>query len=465
MKKVFVFCIGGTGIRVMKSIAMLMAGGMSTNGYAVVPIIVDPHIDLEEKKNLQTLIGYYEDIRKKSIQNGQSTLNGLDGFFNSEMVTLPELSNQTNDKQQNVGSCEKFSSYIDLSKLGVNDVNNYFVETLFSTKNLNSPLSVGFKGNPNVGTVVLGNIIESASWFEDFERHCEKGDRVFIISSIFGGTGASGFPLLEKKIKNADDKPAVKNALVGAVTVMPYYALKDPTSNNSDIDSANFYTKTKAALAYYDGKIRSDYLYYIGEQSLRQTYENDEKKQDDKANFIELIAASSLFDFLTREKPDCQQFLSRAIADDKDSMDIESLGSGYSDIVKSVADYMLLRHLVMHLPDEKYFPLKITRGFNDAFYKDSPFQALCKFTDIYYKWYSELAQNKRAFAPLLIDLPKQMGGWIKGMELDAKDDSYYLLSMIKASNKDKGKEHNNQFRYFLEFAYDAINGYTSKINN
>ena len=65
MKKVFVFCVGGTGIRVMKSITMLMAGGMSTNGYTVVPIILDPHLDLEEKKNLHSLIDSYEDIYKK----------------------------------------------------------------------------------------------------------------------------------------------------------------------------------------------------------------------------------------------------------------------------------------------------------------------------------------------------------------------------------------------------------------
>ena len=56
MKKVFVFCIGGTGIRVMKSITMLMAGGMDTNGYMVVPVIIDPHLDLEEKKNLHSLL-------------------------------------------------------------------------------------------------------------------------------------------------------------------------------------------------------------------------------------------------------------------------------------------------------------------------------------------------------------------------------------------------------------------------
>lgn len=464
MKKVFVFCIGGTGIRVMKSIAMLMAGGMDTNGYTVVPVILDPHLDLEEKKNLHSLIDSYKDIYNKTINNGSSTLNSLDGFFNSEIRTINELNNQTNDTQQNAGSKEKFRSYIELANLGADDLNNYLVETMFSTKNLDNPLSVGFKGNPNVGTVVLGEMIEGADWFRAFKQHCEKNDRVFIISSIFGGTGASGYPLLEKKIRLAENEPAVKNALMGAVTVLPYYGLKDPATTGSDIDSANFYTKTKAALAYYEGTVKSDYLYYVGEKSLKQVYDNDEKKQDDKANFIELVAASALFDFLKRGKPDNQQYLSRAIESDLESLDLVSLGNGYKDIVKSVADYMLLRNLVNTLPSEKCFPLIKNRGLDGEFYKDSAFQALKRFTEIYYKWYTELAQNKRAFAPLHYDNPKQMGGWIKSIELDAKDDSYYLLKMIQASNQDNSKEHSNKFRFFLKFAYDAINNYTSKIN-
>lgn len=464
MKKVFVFCIGGTGIRVMKSITMLMAGGMSTNGYTVVPVILDPHLDLEEKKNLHSLIELYKDVYEKSINNGTSTLNHLDGFFNSEIRTINELNNQSNDTQQNAGSKEKFRSYIGLSNLGTDDLNNFFVETLFSTKNLDNPLSVGFKGNPNVGTVVLGDMIEGADWFKAFKLHCEKEDRVFIISSIFGGTGASGYPLLEKKIRLAENEPAVKNALMGAVTVLPYYGLKDPSTTGSDIDSANFYTKTKAALAYYKDTVKSDYLYYVGEKSLKQVYDNDEKKQDDKANFIELVAASALFDFLKREKPDNKQYLTRAIDSDEESLDLLSLGRGYKDIVKSVADFMLLRNFVVSLPSEKFFPLSKNRGFNEKFYKDSEFQALNRFTEIYYRWYTELAQNKRAFAPLHYDNPKQMGGWIKSIELDAKDDSYYLLSMIQASNQDKSKNHSNSFRFFLKFAYDAIDKYTSKIN-
>lgn len=461
MKKVFVFCIGGTGIRVMKSVTMLMASGMSTNGYTVVPVILDPHLDLEEKKNLHTLLGSYQDIYNKSTNNG--SLNHLDGFFNSEIVTINELNNQLNDTQQASGSKEKFRSYISEANLAADDINNYFVQTLFSTKNLDSPLSVGFKGNPNVGTVVLGEMIEGADWFKAFKQHCEKDDRIFIISSIFGGTGASGYPLLEKKIKGAASQPAVKNALMGAVTVLPYYGLKDPSTTGSDIDSANFYTKTKAALAYYEKTVLSDYLYYAGETSLIQVYENDEKKQDDKAHFIELVAASALFDFLTREKPETQQFLTRAIEDAKNSLDLVSLGSGYKEIVKRVADYKLLDTLINILPKESFFPLIKNRGFDENFYKDASFQALKRFTAIYDNWYDELSTNKRAFAPLNTDSLKNMEGWVKSVSLDAKDDSYYLLKMIQASNANKDKTHENKFRFFLQFAHDAIEYYTKKI--
>ena len=462
-KKVFVFCIGGTGIRVMKSITMLMASGMKTNGYTVVPIILDPHLDLEEKKNLHTLLEKYQDIYKKATNNG--SLNPLEGFFCSEIVTINDLNDQTNDTQQASGSKEKFRSYINEANMATDNINNYLIQTLFSSKNLNSPLSVGFKGNPNVGTVVLGNMIEGANWFKAFKQHCEKNDRIFIISSIFGGTGASGYPLIEKKIrKDSSEQPAVRNAVMGAVTVLPYYGLKDPSTSGSDIDSANFYTKTKAALAYYEKTVLSDFLYYAGETSLGQTYENDEKKQDDKAHFIELVAASALFDFLKREKPERQQFLTRAIEDNQAALDLKSLGSGYKEIVKRVADYKLLEEMIDILPKEKWFPLKKNRGFDKNFYDDAPFQALKQFTTTYDNWYNELSTNRRAFAPLNATTDRSnMESWVKTISLDAKDDSYYLLEMIKASNANKDKTHENKFRFFLQFAYEAINHYTTKI--
>lgn len=75
--------------------------------------------------------------------------------------------------------------------------NRALASMLFSAANLESDMEVGFKGNPNIGSVVLNQFTDSQD-FIDFADAFKPGDRIFIISSIFGGTGASGFPLLLK---------------------------------------------------------------------------------------------------------------------------------------------------------------------------------------------------------------------------------------------------------------------------
>ena len=453
MKKVFVFCVGGTGLRVMKSITMLMAAGMDTNGYTVVPIKVDPHRDLGERKGLNVIIEDYNKIYRNSIINGNEVKNPLNGFFSSAI-------DYQLDSEVTLGGEEKrFGEYIN-ANITDGDVNKYFVQTLYSQKSLDSKLTVGFKGNPNVGTVVLGNMIEGKKWFDKFKDSYHEGDRIFIISSIFGGTGASGYPIIEKKIREAKEYTELSRALMGAVTVLPYYALDDPSATNSDIDSTSFLTKAKSALAYYEDTVLSNYLYYVGEKSENwTTYVNNESEQKDKAHFVELVAASALFDFLTREKPDTTQYLSRAIKINKSSLDRESLGDGYNDIIRCIANFMLLRIIVRTLPSEKYFPLKKRCGMDDKFYNSDEYVSLGNFMEMFKDWYDELATNKRAFAPLNIDKEENLSQWIKGMSLDLNNDSDILLEMINAYHVDK-KNHTNRLRYLLKFAYTAIDKFT-----
>lgn len=460
MAKVFVFCVGGTGIRVMKSITMLAAAGMKTNGYQIVPIIVDPHVDLDEKTRVDNLIADYSRIYNCSTKNGDNTLEAMDGFFSTRFVTLDELAGHAG--KGTVPAVKKsFGDYLNVGHLNKGDINNYLIKTLFSEANLTNSLAVGFKGNPNVGTVVLNDMVSNANWFESFLTHFAKGDKVFIISSIFGGTGASGYPLLEKKVRDADNFPDVKNAVMGAVTVLPYYSLTDPKTSGSDIDSANFYTKTKSALSYYAHSVKSDYLYYVGVQTLSASYSNNEREQKDSAHFIELVAATALFDFLGREKPDSMQAMTRAIRKNSDSLDLESLGKSYSETVKRIADMMLLNLLVSDLPKEKQFPLRINWKMDDDFYNDESFRSLASFTEGFDMWYKELATNKKSFSPLnLVGADGNLSNWVKGKTMKGKDLSYYLLEIIKSSNKKK-QTHENKFRYFVEFLHDAINVYTN----
>ena len=110
MKKVFVFCIGGTGERVMKSITMLMASGMDTCGYTIVPIIIDPHLDLDEKKNLQTLIDNYIAIRDASTVDGK----GPDGFFGTDMEWIGTLDSQTNNTNKEAGEDRSYAEFLNV---------------------------------------------------------------------------------------------------------------------------------------------------------------------------------------------------------------------------------------------------------------------------------------------------------------------------------------------------------------
>lgn len=468
MKKAFVFCIGGTGLRVMKSIVHLMAAGYDAAGYEIVPIIVDPHQELDEKKELETLIADYCHVQTVSQCGGADNLGPLHGFFQTSITSLDQLLQRQEPAYSVCSTTQTFAQYTGEAAIPHDTPAEMLIHTLFSAKNRNSSLDVGFKGNPNVGTVVLDDMVENAAWLRDFMSQCADGDRVFIIASIFGGTGAAGYPLIEKKIRHAGSQ-AVKSVVMGALAVLPYYALTDPEQSGSDIQSTAFYTKTKAALAYYAktaGTSRgADYTYYIGESKLQAAYDNNEAQQRDSANFVELIAATALFHFLHREgRPDTPQYLSRAIEHDEESLTLTQLGDAYRPVVKAVADIMLLHRIAETLKHEKHFPLtkKNKRNLNKEFYDDNAFKALNIFIDKTKVWYDELRQNKRAFAVLNTERGIA-SDWIKGTSLAARDDSYYLLQMIRESNADVKTKHLCPMRYFLDYSYKAITHYTSKI--
>ncbi|MEM2139131.1 MAG: hypothetical protein QXM96_03180, partial [Candidatus Woesearchaeota archaeon] len=167
------------------------------------------------------------------------------------------------------------------------------LQLLYSKDNFDDSLTYGFLGSPNVGTVVL-NSINKSEFFKNFINLFQNDDRIFIISSIFGGTGAAGFPLLLNNFLNSNSN-ALSNSIKGAVFVLPYFALDK--NDNSRIDSSSFITKSIAALSYYSDNLKNlNLLYYIGNSPFTKSYTNFEGGQQQKndANFIELAAALAI---------------------------------------------------------------------------------------------------------------------------------------------------------------------------
>jgi len=302
MAKLYVFGIGGTGSRVLRSLTMLLAAGVECGMDTIVPIIIDRDMSNKDLSRTKLLIQDY--IKVHNIVEPK----GKNQFFKTKIELLNnELCLQLKDKT------EQFYEFIGAKKDVISEDNLALVKMLFSEETLNMDMTAGFQGNPNIGSVVL-NQFDNSDIFKAFAADFNSSEnKIFIISSIFGGTGASGFPLLRKVLQTPNQKDSqgrplsnwgiVNNAHIGAISVLPYFQVK-PATDDSQVDSDTFIDKAKAALSYYKQEDKKlDTLYYIADKRTT-TYEHNKggNAQRNNAHFVELVAALSILDFVNPQK-------------------------------------------------------------------------------------------------------------------------------------------------------------------
>ncbi|MDR0560668.1 MAG: tubulin-like doman-containing protein [Prevotellaceae bacterium] len=295
MAKLYVFGIGGTGSRVLKSLTMLLASGVDCP-FDIVPVIIDRDIQNGDYVQASNLISNYIKVNKNMSSPDCKFFRTKISLVGQTDTTTGELCLQWN--QQNV----RFNDFINYTSL--DNQNKALIEMLFSRETLEMDMSHGFQGNPNMGCVVQ-NQFEGNPLFDAFAKHFQTDDRIFIISSIFGGTGASGFPLL-RKLLHKDRTTAdgnwgpIKQAPIGAITVLPYYNVTSADAqDNSSVNAQDWNDKAKAALDYYQSEnSHLDTLYYIGD-TKPTTYPHCKGgvKQTDPAHIVEMAAALSIVDF------------------------------------------------------------------------------------------------------------------------------------------------------------------------
>jgi hypothetical protein len=415
--KLFVFGIGGTGARVIKSLTMLLAAGVKA-GHAteIVPIMVDPHQNNKDLNRTIQLLDNYQAIHG-ALHHPQ------DGFFKTKIKTLEEL-NKDNNLQRTFAfnmqgvQNERFKQYIDYATL--DDANKALAGLLFSDKNLETEMEIGFVGNPNIGSVVLNQFKESDE-FAAFASNFEQNDRIFIVSSIFGGTGAAGFPLILKNIRNAQpptqNHAFLNNAKIGAVTVQPYFGV---SPGSGQIDKATFITKTKAALNYYEKNVSGNQsvnaLYYIGDEVTRD-YNNDpgQNGQQNDAHFIELAAALSIIDFASFSDGELEVKNGRAvkpvyrefgIREDNQNLNFLMLSDVTQQIIKKkLSQYVfamqyLKRELVSSIASRQPFAMRDAPKIDSSFTSNNLYRNnVVDFNKLFEEWLREMSTNRRSFAP------------------------------------------------------------------
>lgn len=473
MGKLYVFAIGGTGSRVLKSLTMLLASGVKINASEIVPIIVDPDNAAGDLTRTVKYIRDYQAIRNhlKFTTNNKNTFWGTN--FN---CVIPNIVFPIQNTQNS-----KFSDFIDYQ--GLDKANQALSSILFSQKNLDSNMQVGFKGNPNIGSVVL-NQLQNSNEFASVASTFKEGDRIFIISSIFGGTGASGFPLLIKNLRNLDTSiPGggyVKDAPIGAITVLPYFSIK-PKDKTDEINSSTFISKSKSALAYYERNLNeANVLYYISDTDNNKQYEYSVggTTQKNDAHFIEMLSALSIIDFMNVPDGDSTLINNNGVPQQSttykeygllnDSADItfDDLSTQTnSTIRKALTQFMLFVKYFRENSDYQSCPWAKDKNFDDNFYSSDFFTKVKDFNEQVFNWLKEMSSNNRSFTPYQLDGNKsELFEFVKGLKpakLMTFDSNYDLFnSYLNKTEKELSNGDMSQEESFIELFYRATENLT-----
>jgi len=315
--RVFIFGIGGTGSRVLRSLTMLLASGVKLNGdnLTVVPIIIDTDAQNGDTGRTRDALRSYYTIRRTFVN--KNTNSKSDSFFNTQIRSFNRLDSKAETDSADLDVQFNFqnqdNSFADfINHKGLNQSNKDLIELLYNDSPYDHPelylnLIKGFKGNPNIGSVVFNDLMFSQQ-FINLESSFTSNDRIFIISSIFGGTGSAGFPTLVKLVRTSTNNNLAQSK-IGAITVMPYFNVE--SDDKSAINSAIFDTKTKAALSFYasDSHINSiNALYYIADNNQSGSLPNIDggREQVNNSHLIELISSTAIIDFINKKDTDLE---------------------------------------------------------------------------------------------------------------------------------------------------------------
>lgn len=319
MEKLFLFAIGGTGARVLRSFTMLLASGQDImKNYDVYPIILDYDETNGDTAIATRCIEHYNKIHQSIWKDKRLTQDNL-GYFKSNLCHLGKDDNEFGASSFKMIYAPKgdkvFKNYIDYDQLGQDDVHkidttntHLLMQSLYNTDpvsvdaEMNLKMDVGFKGNPNIGSLVFHDIDKECVEFSEFLSRLNTNDKVMVVGSLFGGTGSSGIPEIIRKIHSK--APTVK---VGAILVMPYFAPKSRGAIRPDI----FNSKTKASINYYEasglidfdteGKRRGGMLnsvYFVGDpKPTGVEYCDGGIDQKNPANITEFISALCILNY------------------------------------------------------------------------------------------------------------------------------------------------------------------------
>lgn len=320
----FVLGIGGTGMRCIESFIHLCAMGM-LDDTTVHLLALDTDKNNGNFARLKAVKDAYLNI--KSMDPTTRT-SGKDCFFSAD-IKYYEFSPNYEQKST-------FKDVFDYGNTQFQDRKKSDLADLVFSKDVEEfNLRHGYRAQTHLGSMMMyQSIIEAAQSqrSNDLKRFLQNlitasnngKPRVFILGSVFGGTGASSIPIIPQAIATAAGiisngaADVMQNAYFGSTLLTAYFKFNLPSASERAeqkiiATSDKFALNSQVAMMFYqdDASVQQIYqkFYMIGTPSMEwdpmpQNTDTGAKtitggaEQKNDSHYIELFAACAALDFL-----------------------------------------------------------------------------------------------------------------------------------------------------------------------
>ena len=330
-KQYFVMGIGGTGMRCIESVIHLCAMGMFDDT-EIHLLALDTDVNNGNFGRLKAV----KDAYNKAKDGNVNTQSALSNTFFSAKINYYQFSP---DYQQN----RTFNAVFDYNNTKYNNRKAADLADLVFTKDVeNFDLLHGYRAQTHLGSMMMYHSIIAAmedprpndmkTFIAQLISATQSGTtpRVFILGSVFGGTGASSIPIIPKALSDAASimgnggANILANCYFGSTLLTAYFSFPTPTANQIlqekvIASSDKFALNSQAAMMFYDDDttVESTYqkFYMLGTDNLNwnpmannpstSTITGGQAQKND-SHFIELLAACAALDFLNEDETTLQ---------------------------------------------------------------------------------------------------------------------------------------------------------------
>ena len=322
-RQFFVMGIGGTGMRCIESLIHLCAMGMFDE--------TEIHLlALDTDKNNGNF------SRLKEVKEAYTMSKGLDAANRvSHKDTFFSANIKYYEFSPNYGEKSTFKAVFNYGDTQYNHREETdLADLMLSDKVEDFNLRHGYRAQTHLGSMMMyHSIIEAAKsrancdlklFLNELIKASQNGNpKVFILGSVFGGTGASSIPIIPQAISRAAEIMSngaaniLKSAYFGATLLTAYFSFRTPSGSELDnqkiiATSDKFALNSQVAMMFYndDATVKSIYqkFYMMGTsgiewdpmkregENINETITGGALQKND-SHYIELLAACSALSF------------------------------------------------------------------------------------------------------------------------------------------------------------------------